>query len=554
MKRFFQRLVSLWKHTDKEVTEAQVASDMVPADGPVSDDASFTEISTSSTAQQANGEAGNTSSEYMATRTCMNCDEVLTGEFCFSCGQKVGDIRRPIWSLMSELLDNVVAPDSKLFKTILLLLAVPGGLTRDYNRGMRARFIPPLRFYITVTFLFFALLLVTDVLILDVKFKYNGSGTPVLLESSGDLELDDIIDDAIDNAEDASTLAEAPNDFVEGFKEGWNNFEEEKAADAAATPQTPAVPATAPSDTDPIAAAEDAVEQEKTGLDSIGFSDETLAKIKERVGDVSSIKSSELTDEEREELIASFDKALPQLPNIARDAIRKNIEGGNADVSLVTSNLSIGNGAIRVDGVDIDDDNFPYDVSFDMFVKRSTEPREGIRQEDVDRVIESIEDDDGWAKDAVKGFAEAVSDPREFNDLFNDLLPKIMFFMVPFFALILRLFHWGNKRFYFNQLIFSLHFHSFLFLIFIAFIFILPVINGAFGFEAFWWGTSLYLIISLKIGQEQGWLKAFFKAGFIWVSYAFFLTITIALSAFIGLSGRGFSEVMGLFFKVSGAQ
>jgi len=205
MKYFFQRLVSLWKHTDKEVTEAQaqVASEMVPADGPVSDDASFTEVSTSGTAQQANGDASNTSSEFMATRTCMNCDEVLTGEFCFSCGQKVGDIRRPIWSLMSELLDNVVAPDSKLFKTILLLLAVPGGLTRDYNRGMRARFIPPLRFYITVTFLFFLLLLVTDVLILDIKFKYNGSGAPATLENSGDLELDDVIDDAIDDFEDS---------------------------------------------------------------------------------------------------------------------------------------------------------------------------------------------------------------------------------------------------------------------------------------------------------------------------------------------------------------
>jgi len=444
---------------------------------------------------------------------------------------------------MSELLDNVVAPDSKLFKTILLLLAVPGGLTRDYNRGMRARFIPPLRFYITVTFLFFLLLLVTDVLILDIKFKYNGSGAPATLENSGDLELDDVIDDAIDDFEDSIEEPTIGSEIAEGFIEGLTN-DPDKQNSPDVTPQIPAVPATEAAGSDLIVAAEDVVEEEKTGLEAVGFSEETLAKIKERVGDVSLIKSRDLTDAEREELIASFDKALPQLPDIARDAIRSNIESGDADVSLVTTNLNIGNGAIRIEG--IDDDDFPYDVSVDMFVKRSTEPREGIRQEDVDRVIENIEDDDGWAKDAVRGYAEAVSDPREFNDLFNDLLPKIMFFMVPFFALILRLFHWGDKRYYFNQLIFSLHFHSFLFLIFIAFIFILPVINGAFGFEAFWWGTSLYLIVALKIGQEQGWIKAFFKAGFIWVSYAFFLTITIALSAFIGLSGRGFNEVVEL--------
>jgi hypothetical protein len=120
--------------------------------------------------------------------------------------------------------------------------------------------------------------------------------------------------------------------------------------------------------------------------------------------------------------------------------------------------------------------------------------------------------------------------------------------MVPFFALILRLFHWGKKRFYFNQLIFSLHFHSFLFLIFIGFIFIIPVTGAELAGPIFWGISSLYMIIALKYGQDQGWIKAFLKAGFIWVSYAVILTSTLFAAVMFGLSGGSFGDLIGAVF------
>jgi hypothetical protein len=45
-------------------------------------------------------------------------------------------------------------------------------------------------------------------------------------------------------------------------------------------------------------------------------------------------------------------------------------------------------------------------------------------------------------------------------------MPKLVFILIPFFALILKLLYRGKKVLYFNHLIFSLHFLSFFFLLF----------------------------------------------------------------------------------------
>lgn len=99
---------------------------------------------------------------------CSNCRAPLTGPFCHICGQRDDDFKRPFWSLLREILDNVFSSDSRLFKTLFLLVLVPGGLTRAFAQGRRAQFVPPLRLYITVSIMFFVIVAIADVLILDI--------------------------------------------------------------------------------------------------------------------------------------------------------------------------------------------------------------------------------------------------------------------------------------------------------------------------------------------------------------------------------------------------
>lgn len=145
-------------------------------------------------------------------------------------------------------------------------------------------------------------------------------------------------------------------------------------------------------------------------------------------------------------------------------------------------------------------------------------------------------------KKATEGLAEALQDPRAFNKLFNEWLPWALVVLMPVFALILRVFHWGKQRYYLNQLVFALHFHSFLFVLFTAFTFIVPVIGGESAFEVFWIGVSLYLVIALKVGQDQGWIRAFLKAGFIWVSYFWIMMSTMTVVMLLGLSDSSIGD------------
>nr|WP_307728145.1 DUF3667 domain-containing protein [Massilia terrae] len=57
---------------------------------------------------------------------------------------------------LHEFVGHYVALENKLLKTLTLLLFRPGRLTRDYLDGKRARYVLPLRLYLTLSLIFFA--------------------------------------------------------------------------------------------------------------------------------------------------------------------------------------------------------------------------------------------------------------------------------------------------------------------------------------------------------------------------------------------------------------
>lgn len=88
-------------------------------------------------------------------RPCPNCDQLLWGQYCANCGQRARTRMITLWELLQDAGDLIASLDSRLWRTLGLLLFRPGRLTIDYLEGKRARYVPPFRLFISASIVFF---------------------------------------------------------------------------------------------------------------------------------------------------------------------------------------------------------------------------------------------------------------------------------------------------------------------------------------------------------------------------------------------------------------
>lgn len=89
---------------------------------------------------------------------CANCQHPVRGSYCSNCGQSVKDFHRPFFSVLSDSLGDALSIDNKFLHTLLPLFIRPGYLTKEFMKGKRARYTPPFRLYLFLTFFAFLLL------------------------------------------------------------------------------------------------------------------------------------------------------------------------------------------------------------------------------------------------------------------------------------------------------------------------------------------------------------------------------------------------------------
>ncbi|MGZ5202202.1 MAG: DUF3667 domain-containing protein [Telluria sp.] len=88
---------------------------------------------------------------------CLNCDTAVNANFCPHCGQDTAAHMPSAGEFLHEFVGHYVALENKLLKTLALLLFKPGRLTREYLAGKRVRYVLPLRLYLTLSVIFFAM-------------------------------------------------------------------------------------------------------------------------------------------------------------------------------------------------------------------------------------------------------------------------------------------------------------------------------------------------------------------------------------------------------------
>jgi hypothetical protein len=81
----------------------------------------------------------------------------LQGAFCHACGQKAASVQLGVHDFVHEATHEFLHLDGKILQTVKLLVARPGELTRQFLAGRRARYITPVRLYLTLSLIFFTL-------------------------------------------------------------------------------------------------------------------------------------------------------------------------------------------------------------------------------------------------------------------------------------------------------------------------------------------------------------------------------------------------------------
>ena len=86
---------------------------------------------------------------------CLNCEAVLTGEYCSRCGQHVHHHVHSTPEMIGEFIEDLLHADHRIWRTLKPLLFRPGLLTAEYLRGRRVSYTSPFRLYIVLSLIFF---------------------------------------------------------------------------------------------------------------------------------------------------------------------------------------------------------------------------------------------------------------------------------------------------------------------------------------------------------------------------------------------------------------
>ncbi len=89
---------------------------------------------------------------------CLNCEELLTGQYCAACGQKDIGTRLNSRLMLHNLFESLTDLRSKPWRTLIELFKNPGKVALAYIGGARSSYINPIRYVITTFAVFIGFL------------------------------------------------------------------------------------------------------------------------------------------------------------------------------------------------------------------------------------------------------------------------------------------------------------------------------------------------------------------------------------------------------------
>jgi hypothetical protein len=88
---------------------------------------------------------------------CLNCGAPVAGAHCAACGQ-AGDVHvLSMREVAGDVTHSLLHLDSRVWRSLRLLVIRPGELTREFIAGRHQHYLPPFRLYLAISILYFAL-------------------------------------------------------------------------------------------------------------------------------------------------------------------------------------------------------------------------------------------------------------------------------------------------------------------------------------------------------------------------------------------------------------
>lgn len=126
--------------------------------------------------------------------TCPNCGDGRPSRFCATCGQNDRNYVRGLVPVVWEFFRESLEVDSRLFRTLKLLLFRPGSLSTEFTANRRAAYMSPVRLYLFASFLFFLVLSTMPGSFFlqagqgDFEVEFDALADPEEVEDVGDVE------------------------------------------------------------------------------------------------------------------------------------------------------------------------------------------------------------------------------------------------------------------------------------------------------------------------------------------------------------------------------
>ncbi|WP_164928862.1 DUF3667 domain-containing protein [Gloeobacter violaceus] len=162
-----------------------------------------------------------------------------------------------------------------------------------------------------------------------------------------------------------------------------------------------------------------------------------------------------------------------------------------------------------------DDGSLPLDIKPEDIEVDTGNP-------DLDRFL------DRQIRAKVDDYTAPGGQERLIRDI-EDNLPIAVFTLLPVFAFLLKVFYWRSGRYYAEHLIFSLHFHAFIFLT----LGLATLVNSNLLLPWTPVVHLLYLFVAMMMVYQQGWLKTLIKYSLLIIGYSIAIIFSIVLVALL---------------------
>jgi hypothetical protein len=431
--------------------------------------------------------------------TCPNCDHALEPhyDYCPCCGQENHDIRVPIGHVGYEFVEGFTHFDTKIWNTLKYYFTRPGQMTKEFLEGKRARFVPPPRLYIFVSVIFFIVLSKIGHEVVEEKKGSKSARNPEISFVQDSLayllELEDAEKLMCFGQKQADSLLVATKNPLSRDLKGMKSILRDSFVNSSIRKYKIPLPI--------------------SELCNLGKKYSAKAA-KKRNGEV--------------DMGITIDDDEPEFNEDSLEAIGR---------VLYFDSLYLGKNCEEYLGKDSAVIVGFFGLSFSP---REYEQVEKMTDAEVDSMIISKDSSASlWVQRPFLRTQREISEGR-YDNYVSKLLKAFsagMFLFMPLIAFITFIFFRRVRKFYVEHLIFSIHTHTFIFLVLAIYFLLKKHLNADVDYVLAWvlfLGLPLYIIKSIRTVFENTWAKSVFKFFVISFIYTIILCIFVVGSFFLG--------------------